>query len=179
MASAVRVPKVRFGVSRTEDGDKVLTPFGPFGRCYAYSETLNRRFVITMTIIGWGTALLALAIFAWRLFGRITPIRFFALLIVLIVVADAIRVLSLLALFSRAERLPMGRGIPLAWTSFGQPFAIQTGTVGALFIETIFVIGISMGLPQWAEQLTQWSVTIIFFHLGIYSLRFIHSLYYY
>lgn len=162
----------------TEDDEKVLTPLGPFGRCYVYSETLNHRFVIAMTVIGWGTALLALAVLGLHLRGRIDPIQFFGWLIALLAIADATRVLSVRMLFRRAEPLKMGSGIPLGWTVFGQPSFLQTGILFGIYVEVVFIIGIIIGYAKSTEQIIQICGGIIFFHLGIYSLNFIRSLYY-
>jgi hypothetical protein len=179
MISIVRVPKVRFGVSQAEDGRRVLTPFGPFGRCYAYSDTLKHRFAVSTATISWMTALAALAVLAEYTSGRFRAARSFALLVSSLIVADAIRVITLLLLFRGGERLRMGNGIPFGQTFFGTPFALQTGTFISIYVEAVFILGFILGVPTLFEKMYQWIGTTIFFHLGIYVMRFIRSRYYY
>jgi len=170
------VTKTQFGVSETEDGDKVITPLGPFGKAYAYSDRLIRRFSTTMTLLLWVVAV-ACAIAVIGSFAKFLDSNQLVETILLIIVCgDALRVLFVFWIFRHGQPVLIGKlqGIP---TMFSNTWQVRGTTCLWIFFEAVFLLGVIMDISRGVPLVKEHVLGVLFFHLTLYPLRHSYAAY--
>lgn len=174
----LRIKEAHVGISYLENDEKVITPFGKWGRAYVFSEDLYRRLERTLRAITRASAVWCISSFLFYVVGVLNTHTLIEALVLGAVFLDIVRLglYRLIFLSARIQR---------TWSRLSdleKSFAVFNRSVlpifaGAIciFFEFIFVQLLVFDIVDKSGHRVQDVITVIVCHVTAYLCFRMHS----
>jgi len=167
----LRIKEAHIGISILENGEKVITPFGRWGRAYAFSDVLNKRFEHAMKTSFWLSALWLVCSYVLFFLGELNKQIQLEVLVVGVVFLDFCRLIAFRIIFGSAQVLKLWSRLSDFEKSFAlisrSPISLVVAAT-SFFFEMIFFVNLIFDIAHRSGKETQAVIAVIVLHLTLY-----------